>query len=97
MARGKFQTLKEALSDFHPDKQKKYAPGENWREKLPPGSRWSPGSNGRADCQACKGTGFVSFDVGINHPKFGKLYVCDCVAPNTAARLNENIERQFYR
>lgn len=94
----KFQTLKEALTDMQASvKNPANRPGVNWRATLPEGSRWMPGDPGRPSCQACKGVGYVSLDVRVGNPNFGKLFVCDCVDPVTAARLNENIERQFYK
>lgn len=93
--RGQMQTLHEALASMKA-KSPLAVKGQDWRAALPPGSRWMPGDPGKPSCQMCKGTGYVSLDVGVNSPHFGKLFVCDCVQPATAQRLNENIERQFY-
>lgn len=93
----KFQTLKDALASMQASKKQPVNAGGDWRATLPEGSRWMPGDNGRPSCQACKGVGYVSLDVRIGSPNFGKLFVCDCVDPATASRLNENIARQFYK
>lgn len=97
MPRGKFQTLQQALESMKSGARVVDDKSNDWRAGLPVGSRWRPGDPGRPNCQACKGVGYVTLDVGINHPSFGKLFVCQCVPSATAANLNENIARQFYK
>lgn len=57
--------------------QRKYI--HNWREQLPPGSDWFPGSTGKPGCKICHGLGWFRYDVEYGHPEFGKLHKCDCV------------------
>ena len=51
----------------------------NWRENLPEGSQWFPGSTGLPTCQLCNGLGWLRQDLPVGHPEFGKLVKCDCV------------------
>lgn len=51
---------------------------KNWRDMLPPGSRWNPGDPGNPACQVCEGTGYLRMDLPINHPYFGRVFLCDC-------------------
>lgn len=93
----KFKTLKDALIDMQASlKNPANRPGVDWRATLPEGSRWMPGDPGKPSCPSCKGTGYVKLNVRVGTPNFGRLFVCDCVDPNVAARLNADIERQFY-
>ena len=51
---------------------------ENWRDSLPEGSQWFPGSTGKPGCQVCHGTGWLRQDLPVGHPDFGKLVACEC-------------------
>lgn len=50
----------------------------NWRETLPPGSRWRPGDLGDPACPDCKGVGYLRLELPIGHPLFGKIFECEC-------------------
>ena len=54
----------------------------NWRDYVPKGSKWDPGSPGKPDCTVCKGLGYLRQDLPVGHPLFGKLWLCDCVPDN---------------
>jgi hypothetical protein len=58
-----------------------------WRDELPEGSKWFPGSNGQPDCKICHGLGWVRFDLPTEHPKFGKLFPCECCSPAIKAEF----------
>jgi hypothetical protein len=49
-----------------------------WKENLPEGSQWFPGSTGKPACKLCNGLGWLRRDWPIGHPDFGKLVACDC-------------------
>jgi len=65
---------------------RKYVP--DWRENLPEGSLWSPGSKGKPACDICRGTGWVRLNVSTGHPLFGKLQFCKCVDPIHQTKLD---------
>jgi hypothetical protein len=52
----------------------------DWRDMIPPGSRWQPGDPGNPACKICGGTGYVRLELPVGHPKFGKIFLCDCVS-----------------
>lgn len=59
----------------------KHAPRfvENWKARLPPGSRWSPGMHGDPACPSCLGIGYVRLDSrDFESSTFGTLYECEC-------------------
>jgi hypothetical protein len=68
--------LSDNLQEIHIEKRQYI---KNWKDEIPQGSLWEPGSRGDPACQICLGTGWVRFDVYPGHPKFGKLSVCTCV------------------
>lgn len=82
------QTLRDAIDQLRINRE----PGtpvqyvSNWRDTLPLGSMWHPGSIGKPDCVMCLGLGLVSADVPVRHPLFGRLYACDCVEGGDAYR-----------
>ena len=71
------RSVKEVLS-----KMKSVKTGQvvrDWRQLLPPGSRWDPGDPGDPACKMCAGTGYVRLELPVNHPDFGTIFLCDCV------------------
>lgn len=58
-----------------------------WKQLLPPGSKWQPGLPGMYDCAVCFGLGFVSVDLPLGHKKHGKLFSCECRAGGDYPRL----------
>lgn len=42
---------------------------------------------GASDCPKCGGVGFVRLDVPVGHPRFGKLWPCDCLVEKRSERL----------
>ena len=77
-----YQTLASVLSEL--TQARSDAGGKplvhNWREMIPPGSRWEPGFDGKPDCPTCLGTGYVRLNVPVHHALFGKLVACDCAS-----------------
>ena len=51
----------------------------NWKNEIPPHSRWFPGCPGDPECEVCQGNGYTSLDLPRGHPDFGKIFLCDCV------------------
>jgi hypothetical protein len=51
----------------------------DWRDQLPPGSKWFPGCPGNPACKTCDGTGYVRLELPMSSPYFGKILLCDCV------------------
>ena len=52
----------------------------DWRDMLPPGSRWHPGDPGHPNCKVCEGTGYLRIeDLPVTHKYFGQLIFCECV------------------
>lgn len=56
----------------------------DWKQMIPEGSRWFPGSKGNPACKVCLGTGYVRLELEnrplpVGHKFFGKLFICDCV------------------
>ena len=72
------------LSEIPADR--KYVP--DWRDNLPDGSLWTPGSKGQPGCTICRGTGWMRLNVPTSHPKFGKLQFCECVNDVYHAKLD---------
>jgi len=68
----KLQEIREA----NRERRKGFAP--NWKETLPDGSLWFPGSTGKSDCKICLGLGWIHQDLPFGHPEFGKLLKCWC-------------------
>jgi DNA replication protein DnaC len=58
---------------------KKRAQAENQETEQPQGLR-SEVAIGDPNCPFCHGLGFVTFDVPIGDPRFGKLQICTCRA-----------------
>lgn len=71
--------ISEVVDELTATKSAKIRFVENWREMIPPGSRWRPGDKGDPTCQSCKGIGYVRMDFPVGHPDFGKLFECECV------------------
>lgn len=44
------------------------------------------------DCVICGGTGWVRYDLPVNHPYFGKIFPCKCMAPILAQRNREKLQ-----
>lgn len=49
--------------------------------------------NGVADCTICGGIGYVTKDVPIEHPDFGKAFPCVCQADKIKARRAANLRK----
>lgn len=84
------QTLQQAIEEYrqrralNPSSTKQYI--ADWRDTLPLGSMWTPGSLGKPDCVMCMGIGYVSANAPALHPLFGKLFECECVTEDEAYR-----------
>lgn len=66
----------QRIRDTNREHQRMYV--KDWRDNLPEGSLWYPGSTGKPACQICHGLGWVRRDLPFGHPGFGKLSQCDC-------------------
>ena len=44
-------------------------------------------------CPICGGTGWISYDVPVGHPQFGKLYRCTCQVPDLESRQLDQLRR----
>jgi DNA replication protein DnaC len=53
----------------------------------------SYGNAGDPDCPICHGVGFVSYDVPLGHPEFGKLHICKC----RQAEVNQTYHQRLIR
>lgn len=65
---------------------------DNWKDLIPPGSKWQPGLLGKPDCAMCLGMGFVGADLPVGHPKQGKLMYCECRRRDQYPRLKSKKE-----
>ncbi len=70
--------LADNLKNIHAENERKQYV-KNWKDTLPEGSHWTPGSHGNPACKICEGRGWIRLDVPTWHPKFGKLQLCECV------------------
>ncbi|HUF39898.1 MAG TPA: ATP-binding protein [Anaerolineales bacterium] len=50
-----------------------------------------PGRLGDPDCPHCRGIGYISYDVPVGHPEFGRMHVCSCRQPEIEARAREKL------
>ena len=66
----------------------------DWRAHLPPGSGGIPGDLGQPDCSLCRGIGYVSTDVPVSHPQFGRALICDCQAEAASRREAARLQAQ---
>ena len=80
--------LSDNLRQIHAGNETERLYVHNWKETLPAGSDWTPGSHGDPACQICLGRGWVRLDVPTHHPKFGKLQLCDCVSADVRLKLD---------
>ena len=87
-------TLSEALAEFKITRTR-HIPIPEWKKTLPPDSRWQPGFPGKPACTICKGMGYLTPDVGIHHPQFGKLVICDCVPENLRESIRARMDRLY--
>ena len=55
----------------------------NWRDEIPKGSQWFPGSLGKPDCACCLGMGWIRQNKPMGDPEFGKLSACQCITNRT--------------
>jgi len=44
-------------------------------------------------CPICGGTGWISYDVPVGHPQFGKLFRCTCQLPDLESRQLDRLRR----
>lgn len=72
------KTLRDVLTEIKFDRATKIKYIADWKSELPPGSRWQPGMPGQPGCKVCKGIGWVTLNVPLGHPYFGKALACDC-------------------
>lgn len=72
------KSLRDVIAEIKYNSAARIKYVSDWKESLPPGSRWMPGLPGRPDCQTCQGTGWVTLNVPMGHPYFGKALACDC-------------------
>ena len=66
---------------------------EDWRQRLPPRSRWFPGCLSDPACQVCWGTGYLRLDLPIHHPRFGMLHLCECMPQDAPPPPDEEREK----
>jgi len=84
MSKETVRTIEQAIALYYEKVEgklqlkKKYA--EDWRERIPKGSLWQPGSPGDPTCKNCLGLGFVTLDVPVNHPAFAEWFRCWCAS-----------------
>ena len=67
---------------------------DDWQSQLPAGSRWRPGDVGKPNCPTCFGVGYVSVNVNVGHPLFGKALVCDCQEADHQSRIVAKLRGQ---
>ncbi|MGA9398819.1 MAG: AFG1/ZapE family ATPase [Anaerolineaceae bacterium] len=63
-------------------------------QPLKPGSSASPSARntiGDPNCPICKGIGFISRDLPVNHPDFGKVQVCECRKDQVTASFRSRL------
>lgn len=66
------------------------------KELLTPGASTSNTKDMRpapSDCPVCGGTGWLTYDVPVDHPHFGKMFRCTCQVPELEARQLERLRR----
>lgn len=52
----------------------------DWKSMIPADSKWQPNDPGNPACKlGCEGTGYVRLDLPLGHPKFGHVFLCECV------------------
>jgi hypothetical protein len=66
----------QKVREVNRQREKQYV--ANWKELLPDGSQWWPGSTGKPGCKVCNGIGWVREDHPFGHPQFGRLLPCEC-------------------
>ena len=84
------QTIDEALALYFEKVNGKWhlrnEYSNDWRERIPNGSRWFPGCPGDPSCQECDGTGYLRLDFPVGHPAFGDAFLCSCAARSHRGR-----------
>lgn len=80
--------LSDNLQQIHVDNNASRLYVHDWRDQLPAGSLWTPGSHGDPACLICQGRGWLRLDVPTHHPQFGKLQLCDCVHADIRLKLD---------
>jgi len=68
---------------------------KDWKNTLPVGSMWTPGSHGNPACKICLGRGWLRLDVLTWHPQFGKLQLCQCVDQHVRSKLDFENSRSY--
>ena len=92
----KTQTLSEAMADFKITRTR-HIPAADWKKTLPEGSHWQPGFPGQPGCKKCLGLGYLTLNVGVHHPQFGKLIVCECVPAPLAEKIKSRVDKLYER
>ena len=79
--------LADNLKNIHTENtQRQYI--HDWRDNLPKGSLWAPGSHGDPACKKCLGTGWLRTEhIAPGMPGYGKLEFCDCVPQDMPRKL----------
>ncbi len=50
-----------------------------------------PGYLGDPGCPFCHGQGYISYDVPVGHPEFGKMHICTCRKAEVEAQTRERL------
>ena len=63
------------------------------RANMPTSSSTNPSQAAPNDCPICGGVGWISYNVPVGHPQFGKLYRCACQVPDLESRQLDQLRR----
>jgi DNA replication protein DnaC len=63
------------------------------KANMPTGSNTNQPQTSPDVCPICGGSGWVSYDVPVGHPQFGKLFRCMCQLPDLESRQLERLRR----
>ena len=66
---------------------------DDWKDRIPAGSKWFPGCLADPACQYCQGMGYVRLELPVWHPQFGKVHLCDCMPADAPPPPDEEREK----
>jgi hypothetical protein len=69
----------------------------DWKQTLPEGSQWFPGSQGQPGCKVCNGLGWLRREISQYDKSFGKLILCECVPHQDHIALDMENEKIYGR